>query len=183
MTNFKITIKYALITLIAVLFTFIFHEFTHWLTGELLGYKMTMRLNYASLTGKGVYKEFWEENLVSASGPIFTIIQGIIFYLIMEKYKNINFYPFLFLPFFMRLLAFTMSFNLPNDEARISRNLGIGTYTLFIIVCLFLGVLVYKTSKKYLIDFKFQMSNIVLTIVFIALIVLGDNFLKINLIN
>lgn len=183
MGNFKITTKYSLITLIAVFLTFFFHEFSHWITGELLGYKMTMRLNYVSLTNGGECKEFWEKNLISAAGPIFTIIQGIIFYLIMKKYKNINIYPFLFLPFFMRLLAFSVSFISPNDEARISRDLGIGTYTLFIIVCLFLGILVYKISKKYLIDMKFQLINMVLTSIFITLIVLGDNFFKIKIIN
>lgn len=183
MTNFKILAKYSLIILIAVFFTFFFHEFSHWITGELLGYKMTMRLNYVSLTGGGEYKEFWENNVISAAGPIFTIIQGIVFYEIMKKYKNINFFPFLFLPFFMRLLAFTMSFNLPNDEARISRDLGIGTYTLFIIVCLFLGLLVYKISKKYSIDIKFQIINVILTSIFITLFVLVDNFFKIKIIN
>ena len=38
-------IKYILTGILAVIFTWIIHEFAHWLTSELLGYETIMRLN------------------------------------------------------------------------------------------------------------------------------------------
>jgi len=41
-------IKYILTGILAVIFTWIIHEFAHWLTSELLGYETIMRLNGTS---------------------------------------------------------------------------------------------------------------------------------------
>ena len=183
MTKYKVTVKYSIIVLIAVFFSFFFHELSHWLAGELLGYKMTMRLNNVSLSETGISNTFLEKNLISAAGPIFTIAQSIFFYFLMKKYKNIHFYPFVFLPFFMRLLAFSMSFITLNDEARISRDLGLGTYTLFIIVCLFLGTLLFKITKEYSINLKFILYNFLLSSIFTTLLIVVDNYFKFKIIN
>lgn len=183
MIKHKITIQYSIIVLIAVFSSFFFHELSHWLAGEMLGYKMTMRLNNVSMTETGISNTLLEKNLISAAGPIFTIIQSIFFYVLMKKKRNINWYPFVFLPFFMRLLAFSMSFITPNDEARISRDLGLGTYTLFIIVCLFLGVLLFKISKKYAVTYKFILYNFLLSSIFITALIVIDNYFKFKIIN
>ena len=97
MNKYKITIQYSIIVLIAVFSSFFFHELSHWLAGEMLGYKMTMRLNNVSMTETGISNTLLEKNLISAAGPIFTIIQSIFFYVLMKKNRNINWFLLVFL--------------------------------------------------------------------------------------
>lgn len=45
MNEQKINAQYILAGTVAVLFTWLFHEFSHWLTSEILGHKAIIRLN------------------------------------------------------------------------------------------------------------------------------------------
>ncbi len=182
MTNFNLTLKYTFISLISVLATFFFHEFFHWIAGESLGYKMTMTLNSVSLT-EGKYLQSWHDTLVSAAGPIFTIIQASTIYFIMRQNKNLLFYPFLFAPLYMRVLAGAMNFINLNDEGRISNTFGIGTFTLSIVVCLLLFFFVFKISKQNNYTVKFQIINLLMTMVFSSILILSDQFFSLKLIN
>jgi hypothetical protein len=161
-----IDLKYVLITIFAVLFTWIAHEFCHYLTGRWLGYEMAMTLNSAYvLTPSTGYKFDWEHQVSSASGPIFTILQAITVYYIM-KYRHIPLlYSTLFICFLCRFGATMLSFkpNNFNDEARISHFLGIGDFTLPIIVTLFLFGLVVLTVRRYQFSAKFVFLNFLLT--------------------
>src|SRR5690606_29829735 len=154
----KITYPYILISALAVVCTFLFHELTHFITGEMLGYNMKMTLNSASPVN-GNYANLLHENIVSISGPVFTIIQAVIFYLLNKKTKNYFLYPFLFVPILMRIMATVVSAYNPNDEARVSEWLGIGQWTLPIFVILFLFILIYKSSKQQGYTFKFNAIN------------------------
>ena len=182
MTNFKLTLRYTIISMIAVFLTFFFHEIFHWIAGELLGYKMTMTLNSVSLT-EGQYIKSWHDTLVSAAGPIFTILQASTFFIIMRQNKNILFYPFLFAPLYMRVLAGAMNFINLNDEGRISNTFGIGTFTLSIFVCILLLFFVFKISKQNNYTVKFQITNLLLTMVFSSMLILADQFLHLKIIN
>lgn len=83
--------KFVIYSLLAVVFTIMIHEFTHWTMGELLGYKMRMTLNTVfPIAGK--YNKDWHYPLISAVGPLITLLQAIIFYLIIKRYSNRNFY-------------------------------------------------------------------------------------------
>jgi hypothetical protein len=64
--------KYILVCLIAAILTIPIHEFTHWITGELLGYKMIMTLN-SGWPAKGFYDAHWHYTLISAVGPAVTL--------------------------------------------------------------------------------------------------------------
>jgi hypothetical protein len=182
MTNFKLTLKYTIISMMAVFLTFFFHEIFHWIAGELLGYKMTMTLNSVSLT-EGQYLKSWHEILVSAAGPIFTIFQASTFYIIMRQNKNLLFYPFLFVPLYMRVLAGVMNFINLNDEGSISNYFGIGTFTLSILVCTLLLFFVYKISKQNNYTIKFQIINLLLTMLFSSMLIMADQFLHLKIIN
>ena len=182
MTNFKLTLKYTAISMIAVFITFFLHELSHWIAGELLGYKMTMTLNSVSLT-EGKYLKTWHETIVSAAGPVFTILQASTFYIIMRQNKDFLLYPFLFAPLYMRVLAGVMNFINLNDEGRISNTLGIGTFTLSILVCMLLLFFVFKISKKYNYTLKFQVTNLLLTMLFSSILILGDQFLHFKIID
>ena len=99
MKDQKVTLKYILSGILAVAITWIIHEFAHWLTSELLGYKNTMRLNGTSLV-KGQNPSEIERAIISISGPIITILQGLIVYgFLKSRGWNTYLYPFLFTAF------------------------------------------------------------------------------------
>ncbi|WP_160114619.1 hypothetical protein [Aquimarina sp. AU474] len=172
----SINIKYILITALAVVLSFFFHELAHLVTGELLGYSMKMTLNSAFLS-EGIYESEWHNQLVSAGGPIFTIISAFFFFYIIRKTKNIYWYPFLFFAFVFRLMAMIVSIMNPNDEARISYWLGLGYWILPLMVCFTLLFLIIKTSKEQGYNLKFNLINYLLGSVFVTAIVFLDQYL------
>ncbi|MDY8137420.1 hypothetical protein [Aquimarina sp. 2201CG5-10] len=171
----SINIKYILITGLAVVLSFFFHELAHWATGELLGYTMGMTLNSAFLT-EGEYHTAWHSNLISAAGPLFTILTAFLFFYVIRKTKNKYWYPFLFFAFYSRLMAMIVSIFNPNDEARISAWLGLGYWILPLIVCFTLLFLLIKTSKEQEYSLKFNLINYLLASVFVAGVVFSDQY-------
>lgn len=156
------TTKYIGILIVATLLTFFFHEMSHWISYELLGYKAGFTLNGAALKDSTIELSKIQQITTSASGPIFTIIQGITFFFILKKYKNVMLYPFLFLPFIMRLGAGWANRFQPNDEGRISLALDLNLYTLSAIVVIFLLFLVFRISKQN--KFSFPLNLLTFTI-------------------
>lgn len=136
------------VLIIATFLTFFFHEMCHWIAYEWLGYDAGFTLNGASVKDASIQLTKAQRMITSAAGPIFTIIQGIVFYFILLKYKNILLYPFLFLPFIMRLGAGWANRFQPNDEGRISLDLGLNLYAVSGIVVAFLFFLVFRISRK-----------------------------------
>lgn len=181
MNNQKITFKYIANVVFAVILTWFVHEFAHWLTSELLGYEAVMQLNGVR-PQYGVYPTEHHQVIISISGPIITILQGMLFYFMLKKRWNKYLYPLLFTPFYMRFFAGAMNFLNPNDEARVGQYLGIGTHTLSIIVSIFLFALVYIISKKHKLGLKFQLWTIVTIIVMSWLIILTDQYFRIRVI-
>lgn len=173
--------KYIFITAIAVFCSFFFHELAHWAAGELLGNNMGMSLN-STYPVSGAYIKDWHASIVDAAGPLFTIIQAIVFYFIINKTGNRIWYPFLLMPFIQRFLAMALTFINPNDEARISQSFGWGLFTLPIIVCAFLFFLVYTISKKNDYSFKFAAITSVWTILFFSILILSDQYFKLQII-
>ena len=179
MTDQKITWKYLLACIGAVFFTWIIHEFTHWITSESLGYESVLTLNTVSLGRK--YTEL-HNVYVSASGPLITILQAVIVYMfLINRNWNKSFYPFLFTPLYMRLLAGGMNFINPNDEGRISEYFGLGVFTLSILVSLILFFLVYKISNKYKLSWKFNTWTTIIIMIVSSILVLSDQILHIRI--
>ncbi|WP_290701128.1 hypothetical protein [Lacinutrix sp.] len=178
-TKYKINLKYTAICNIAVLLTFFFHEGAHFIMGEILGYDMWMNLNSANIANGGNYSNEWENQLVSAAGPLFTIAQAILFFIIINKSTKLNWYPFLFVTALMRSFAAVISATImANDEARVSEWLGIGKMTLPIIVSVFLIGLLIKTSRKQKISWKFNLITFLLiSINIIALVYINQYYL------
>jgi hypothetical protein len=144
--------------------------------GTVLGYDMTMTLNTVSLT-EGSFNQNWERQLVSAAGPIFTIITALIFFYFLNKKDNKYVYILLFIAFIQRFLAAVTSIFNANDEARISESLGIGKMTLPILVSLLLFGLVYKIAATYKYHLKFNLINFFIISFFIAALVFTDQFI------
>lgn len=182
MNDQRITLKYISTGIFAVIFTWIIHEFAHWLSSEFLGYETVMRINGTSYSSTDEIPTDLHKNIISASGPIVTILQGfIIFFILKLGNWNKYFYPFLFTAFYMRVLAGLMNFINPNDEGRISSFLEIGTFTLPIIVSGLLFFMVYKISKKYGLNWKFQLWTTAIVMVASSILILSDQFFGIRI--
>ena len=181
MKHLKGTLVYAGVILFIVCFSWLTHELAHWLAATALGYEAIMTLNTVYLKS-GDYQKDWHWILVSAIGPLITILQAGIAYLwLSKKGWNGNLYPFIWIAFYTRVLAGVMNlFNL-NDEGRISHFLGIGDFTLSIVVSAFLGLLVFKISKKYKPGWKYQLMTILLIMLFSSMLILGNQALNIVL--
>ena len=181
MTEQRINGKYIIAGIIAVIFTWIIHEFTHWLTSELFGYETIMRINGISLV-EGESPTELQKVIISISAPIVTISQALFVFIILKtRGWNKYLYPFIFTAFYMRFLAGLMNFINLNDEGRVSQYFGIGTFTLSIIVSGFLFYLVYKVSKKHSLKWKFQLVTYLIVMVVSTILILSDQFFGIRI--
>lgn len=165
--------RYVVLLIIATFVTFFFHEMSHWIAYELLGYDAGFTLNGASVKDKSISLTQTHRMITSAAGPMFTVIQAVVFYFILKKHKNILFYPFIFLPFIMRLGASWANQFKPNDEGRISLDLGLDLYAISTIVVAFLLYLIYKTSKRNKISIMFN----IITFIISGLLLFGLTYL------
>jgi hypothetical protein len=134
-------------------FSYLFHEFGHWIVGEILGYDMIYSLNYVWLK-KGHYLYESHNLYVSIGGPAFTILLAVVSLLILEKYLTIYAYPVLFFQMVLRFFSLVFGGFGKQDEARISLTMGLGTYTVGIIVIIILLLIVIRASYKLKIDLK-----------------------------
>ncbi len=169
-------LQYVLAAALAVFLTSLFHELAHWVTGELLGNRMGMNLN-AAYPVNGGYLQPWHAHIVTAAGPLFTVLQGFLVYLLMRKYKNKILYLFLLSPLIMRVLAMFMNFLNPNDEGRISLALGLGLFTVPIVVCSILFFLTWKTSRQNGYSVRLNTVSTVLIIFFLSVVILSTQYL------
>ena len=172
--------KYIAVIAIAVFFTWILHELAHWIAGGYLGYNMSMTLNATYPTNEKYSNDFHYQ-IISSAGSIFTLSEAFVVYILMIQKRRKLLYPFLFACFYMRLLASVISLWNSNDEARVSSALGIGKFTLPIIITMILFVLVFKTSKAYKFGTRFNLANLALTIMFSSIIIVSDMYFKIRL--
>jgi hypothetical protein len=178
----KITLTFIILIFISAFFSFLFHEFGHWTIGELLGNKMIMNLNGAYPKGDRYIHE-WNSIFVYAGGPLFTVVQAIISLYLVNKYKKLFIYPFLFFPFIMRLFAFLFGTFKIQDEALMSSKLNIGTYTLPIIIIIILSILVWKGSSTLKLNLKFNLFCTIYSIIFMVILIYTNQILFGNVIN
>lgn len=149
----NILIRLYLLFIPIAYFSYLFHEFGHWIVGEILGNDMIYSLNY--VWPKAGYYINENDNLyVSIGGPAFTILLAVISLLILEKFSTIYAYPVLFFQFVCCFFSLVFGGFSQQDEARISLITGLGTYTVAIIVLTFLLLIVIRASYKLKIDLK-----------------------------
>ncbi len=176
----RITGRYVLICCIAMLLSFVLHELAHWVAGQALGNDMALRLN-SVYPVSGEYAQPQHYTMVSAAGPLFTLLQAILFWLILRQVDRPALYPFLLTPLYMRMLATVMSLMNPNDEARISNELGLGTFTLPIIVCCFLFYIIADVNMRRHWRARFTWLTLALIVASSSMLILADQFLRIRL--
>ncbi len=175
----KISFLYIFVTFSAVIVSWLIHEFAHWSTGEILGNEMRMTLNKC-YPQAGKYAEDWHGTIISAAGPVITLIQAFIFYALLRRSSNKLLFPFLLTSLYMRTLAGAVSFINLNDEGRVSRDLGLGPFVLPLLVFGILFYLVYSTvtTKRY--DTKFITMTTLLIMLFSSILILLDQAFKIT---
>lgn len=149
----KILIRIYLLFIPIAYFSYLFHEFGHWIVGEILGNDMIYSLNYV-WPKAGHYINESHNLYVSIGGPAFTILLALVSLLVLEKYSTIYAYPFLFFQFVLRFFSLVFGGFSQQDEARIASIMGLGIYTAAIIVLLILVLIVIRASYKLKIDLK-----------------------------
>ena len=153
--------------------TFVIHELAHWLAGTLLGYPMRITPNQVrSLTAMLPV----HQTLMSAAGPIVTYIQAAAGYVLVRKRASLVGFTMVYMAFFMRLIAMGVSLFNPNDEARISQDLGLGLWTLPALAVGALFILVYSASRSMKIAVREQFICYVVASVVVTIFV-GADFL------
>jgi hypothetical protein len=173
----RINWKIALLFIPAAFFTYLFHEFGHWIVGELLGNDMVISLNNASHRS-GYYIDPTHALYISMGGPLFTIIQALLFMVLIEKTKSMHAYPFVFFAAFSRIFSIVLGgFNL-QDEAKISAMLNIGTFTVALIVILVLSIIVYRSMYSLNLSPKVIGYHVSLSTVSILLVIYIDKLLE-----
>jgi hypothetical protein len=148
-----INLRIALIFIPVAFLTYLFHEFGHWIIGEIFGEKMILSLNNAA-PQSGYYIDNIHGLYSLIGGPAFTILQAIIFWIVIEKTKSIYVYPFVFFAAFCRFFSILFGGFNRQDEAKISSILSIGTLTVAIIVMLVLFLIAWRSS--YLLKLKIK---------------------------
>ena len=171
-------VKYTLITSLAVVFTWLFHEFMHWLTGEALGNNMVMTIN-SGYPESRQYVSSWHATVVSAAGPIATVVQAIVIYSLLKTRYNPVLFPFLLTCLYMRTIAGFLNFINPNDEGRVGVELGVGKFTLSILVVAFLFYLTYKAVRNNGISRKKVIITTLVVMFVSSVLVLFDQAVKI----
>ncbi len=121
--------RYIPVFAFVTLATFVLHEGAHWAIGEALGYDMWVRVNSAGLV-TGDYVNDWHRSLVSIAGPVVTIAQGVIGYILVWVRRSYAAFIVLFTALMMRVLASVVSLNNLNDEARVSEAMGMNMWVL-----------------------------------------------------
>ena len=150
---FGFDLKLILLFITVAFITYLFHEFGHWSIGEILGNDMAYSLNWV-WPKSGQYINTEHGLFVSIGGPAFTILQALIALIVIEKFRTVYAYPFLFFPFFSRFFSLAFGGFSKQDEAHISASLGIGTYTIAILVIVILIIMVWRGSSKFKLGIK-----------------------------
>ncbi|OLY91102.1 hypothetical protein SAMN05444008_11843 [Cnuella takakiae] len=176
----RINPAYLLITVVVVVASWLLHEGAHYLAGIALGYPMAMTLNTAYPVS-GSYNSSAHEQWISAAGPLFTLLSAILVFVLMGKGRRPLLYPVLFTAFYMRLLAGIISLFNPNDEARISSWLGLGRFTLPLLVVAILGWLLYKRASEQGVSRRVNWVTLLVVMVVASAIVLSDQFFRLRL--
>lgn len=169
----QLGIKDAPLIFAIVLFSFAIHEFAHWFCGESMGYDLFVGINKAGLAN-GEYTKDWHKQLVSAAGPFVTIIVALTGLWLVYRYKLVRVFPIVFFSAMMRASATMVSMWHPNDEARISEWLGIGKWTLPLLVTISLGWVTILAGEKLGLNIKSWLICFVFCSIGVAVIVLTE---------
>ena len=167
--NWKVVIVFIPIAFI----TYIFHELGHWIFGELSGNDMTISLNNSS--PKSGYFINESHALWSAiGGPLFTMIQAVVFFLITWITKSIYAYSITFFAVFSRFFSLVFGGIDLQDEAGIAFLLNTNKYLIAAIVLTILCLILWRCNRIMKLNTK-AVGYFTVLGTFAILIVIGVN--------
>jgi len=169
----KLNAPFFLWLALVFLITNLLHEAGHWLMGAALGMDLKFGLNgvrYLSPT------EPWQRALADAAGPLVTIVQAIVAYVVVRRSASLKAFAFLYAAAFMRMVAGLVSVMHPNDEARLSMVFGLGKWTLPVLVAVALIVLAIQGSKRFKLTWKDHVVCYLVASLAVSAIVALDRF-------
>lgn len=149
----QINWKIAFLFIPVAFLTFLFHEFGHWIVGEVLGNDMVLSLNN-STSCSGSYIGKTHNLYISMGGPAFTILQAVVFLVLIEITKSIYAYPFVFFAAFSRFFSIVFGGFSLQDEAKITSILDIGTYSVAVSVIFVLFIIVWRSDYLLKLNLK-----------------------------
>ena len=142
---------------------------------------MKMTLNTAGVVDGGDYAAEWHGLLVTAAGPLITLLQAGVVFMMLRRSSNAILYPFLFVPFYMRLMAGVMNLMSLNDEGKLSQALGLGTFALPALVTVFLLMQVIVASRAGGFKARLQVGTTLAVMFWSSILILSDQFVGIRL--
>ena len=164
--------------LLIVAMTFLMHEAAHGIAGALLGYDVFIQVNSSGLVS-GDYRSQADKDMISAIGPVVTIIQGLLGVWLTAKHRSLQAFAVVFSALMMRVLAAVASLRLPNDEARLGLSWGVGYWTVHAVVILALLALTIWATMGLKPKILHIAGLFVLVVVSILAVVLAERFLPI----
>jgi hypothetical protein len=150
------------------------HESAHWLMGAAMGFEMRFNLNTVTYLSPTLP---WQRALADGAGPVVTIVQGILAYWAVMRSASVKAFAFVYAAAFMRLVAGLVSVMHPNDEARVGMYLGLGKWTLPVLVAAGLIVLAVKASRRLQLTWKDQLMCYLIASLTVTAIVGLDRFI------
>jgi len=153
--------------------TYLFHEFGHWTFGELSGNDMILSLNNAT-PKNGQFINDSDALWSAIGGPVFTILQGLIFLLLTWLTKSIYAYSITFFAVFSRFFSLVFGGINLQDEARIAAMLDLNKYLVAAIVLTMLFLILWKANRIMKLNNK-AIGYFTVLGVFAILIVIGVN--------
>lgn len=112
-----------------------------------------------------------DQVLVSEMGPVVTIVQGIVGFRLVQAGGSRFGFALLYMAFFVRLLAAGVSLFNPSDEAGVGQMLGIGTWTLPLLVVAGVFALLAVATRRLQLRFRDQFFCYLVASVVVTLIV------------
>lgn len=167
--DWKVIIAFIPITF----FTYLFHEFGHWTLGELFGNEMTLSLNNSS-PQNGHFIDDSDALWSAIGGPVFTILQGLVFLLLTWLTKSIYAYSITFFAVFSRFFSMIIGGINLQDEARIAAMLDLNKYLVAAITLSILSLIFWRSNRIMKLNNK-AIGYFTVLGVFAILIVIGVN--------
>ncbi len=172
--------KQMFIIAVAVLFTMIFHELGHFLTGKMLGYNLKISLNMVKPQEGETISEI-HRLYITAGGTLFTILQAIAAFLILQIKKPGIIFPFLLSPLILRSWAYLVSPVHLQDEGILSIYFGWNPWVIPALTWLVFLTLIIATIKQLDVKFIEVVKVFLLCLVFYWLFLAFDYVIFVKL--
>jgi hypothetical protein len=165
-------------TFAVVILTYVTHEAGHALMAKLLGYRIDATLNAVTIAGGGGYRSVGDRLAVDLAGPLVTLGIAIAAFLSARTRRWRSAPSFLFVALMMRLTAAAVSIGNPNDEARVSLALGLGSWSVFAVMIVLLGAMFVITYRRLRLGWRWLLVSYIAASVAFALIVFGARMMS-----